>query len=176
MVFFRGKEPEQSVWRRFRSGTDGFTFTKEESHYAAHVVANAERVVDLFHALTEHLPPAVDVAIEDRRGRRAWRGERVPLPDARDAIARLKVPLASYGGIEFSCYTHEDQLTINPVLELFVYARTDRWYYILQGKALEEQKRVRTKSWRTLQRELPPAPGLDAALAQAVERLGLAPA
>ena len=41
MVFFRGKQPEQSIWRRFRSGVDGFTFVKEADYYAAHVVANA---------------------------------------------------------------------------------------------------------------------------------------
>jgi hypothetical protein len=175
-MFFRGKEPEQSVWRRFRSGVDGFTFVKEEDHFAAHVVANAERVVDLFHALSEQLPPAIDVVVDDRRAGRAWKGERVPLPDVRDAIARLKVPLASYGGVEIACFTQEDQLTLNPAIELFIYARTDRWYYILQGKGLEEQKRVRTKSWRSQQREFQPAPGLETALAQAIERLGLSPA
>lgn len=173
-MFFRGKEPEQSIWRRFRSGVDGFTYTKEEDYFAAHVVANAERVVDLFHALTEQLPPAVDVVVDDRRSGRVWRGERVPLPDVRDAIARLKVPLASYGGVEFVCYTPEDQLTLNPAIELFVYSRTDRWFYLLRGKGLEEQKRLRTKSWRSAQREFQPAPGLEAALAQTVERLGLA--
>src|SRR5918994_163830 len=60
-MFFRGRQPEGSVWRRFRAGTDGFSFIREEDYYAAHVTANAERVVDLFHSLTEHLPPAVDV-------------------------------------------------------------------------------------------------------------------
>src|SRR5690349_16452561 len=90
LMFFRGRQPETSIWRRFRAGIDGFTFVKEADHYVAHVVANAERIVDLFHTLGEELPPAVDVAIEDYRSGRAWEGRSVALPDVRDAIARLK--------------------------------------------------------------------------------------
>ena len=175
-MFFRGRSPEQSVWKRFRSGIDGFTFLKESDYYAAHLVANAERVVDLFHALTEHLSPAVDVAVEDARSGRKWKAENVALPDVRDALARLKVPLATYGGVEFSVYTPEDQLTLNTHLELFIYARTDRWLYILQGKGLQEQRMVRTKSWKLSRTQFPPAPELEDALASAVERLGLRPA
>ena len=59
-MFFRGRQPEASIWRRFRTGTDGFSFTKEGEIYIARVVANAERVVDLFHALSEQLPPAIE--------------------------------------------------------------------------------------------------------------------
>ena len=175
-MFFRGRSPEQSVWKRFRSGADGFTFLKESDYYSAHLVANAERVVDLFHALTEHLSPAVEVAVEDARSGRKWKADGVALPDVRDALARLKVPLSTYGGVEFSVYTSEDQLTLNPHLELFIYARTDRWLYVLQGKGLQEQRMVRTKSWKLSRPQFPPAPDLDAALASAVERLGLQPA
>ena len=91
-MFFRGRQPEGSVWRRFRAGTDGFSFVREDDYYAAHVAANAERVVDLFHALTEHLPPAVDVALEDLRSGLAWKGENIALPDVREVIARMKSP------------------------------------------------------------------------------------
>lgn len=83
-------------------------------------MANAERIVDLFHAVMEHLPPAVDVAIDDRRAGRRWKGESPALPDLRDAIARLKTALASSGSVEIAVYTSEDQLTLNPVLELFI--------------------------------------------------------
>ncbi|HEX2716471.1 MAG TPA: hypothetical protein VHM67_02260 [Gemmatimonadaceae bacterium] len=174
MIFFRGKQPEGSIWKRFRTALDGFTFVEEEGYYAAHVVANAERVVDLFYALTEHLSPAVDVAIEDHRSGRSWKGEALALPDVRDAIARLKLPLAQHGGVEIAIYTTDDQLTLNPQLELFVYARTDRWLYVLEGKGLQEQRAVRTKSWKLKRGDFPPAPELDRALEQAVERLGLA--
>ena len=58
MMFFRGKQPEGSIWKRFRASMDGFTFVEEDDYYAAHVVANAERVVDLFYTLSEQLSPA----------------------------------------------------------------------------------------------------------------------
>ena len=176
MVFFRGKEPDTSVWKRFRTAADGFTFAKEEEYYVAHVVANAERVVELFHALTGHFPPAVDLAIDDARSGRRWKGERLALPDVRDELARLKVLLATNGGVEIAVYTGEDQLTLNTMLELFVYARTDQWLYILQGKGLEERRTVRTKSWRLKRHDFADAPELSDALEHMATTLGLAPA
>ena len=175
-MFFRGRQPESSIWRRFRTAVDGFTFVKESDYYAAHVVANAERVVDLFHVLMEHMPPAVDVAIEDARTGRKWRGEGVALPDVRDAIARLKVSLATFGGVAVDVYTSEDQLALNPVLELFIYSRSDQWLYVLQGKGLEERRAVRTRSWKLRSHEYPPAPELVEAIASAASTLGLSPA
>lgn len=175
-MFFRGRQPEASIWRRFRSGVDGFTFLQESDYYAAHVVANAERITDLFYVLTEHLPPAVDVFVDDLRSGRKVQGENVALPDVREALAKLKVPLAAAGGVEFSVFSPEDQLTLNQHLELFIYARTDRWLYLLQGKGLQEVRAVRTRSWKLRRGEFQPAPDLEAALAVAVERLGLRPA
>ena len=52
-MFFRGRQAEASIWRRFRSAADAFTFSADDVHFSAHVVANAERVVDLFHSLTD---------------------------------------------------------------------------------------------------------------------------
>ena len=175
-MFFRGRTPEASIWRRFRASADGFTFTQETEYYSAHVVANTERVVDLFYTLAEQLSPAVDIVVEDLRSGRTWRGEGVALPDVREQLAKLKTLLARFGGVEVSVYTSEDQLTLNPHLELFIYARTDRWLYLLEGKGLEEQKRVRTKSWKMKRDDFPAAPELVSAVAAAVERLGLQPA
>jgi hypothetical protein len=172
-MFFRGRQPEASIWRRFRTSADGFTFLQEDGYYAAHVVANAERVVDLLYALSEQLSPAVDVVMEDLRSGRTWKGEAVALPDVREAVARLKQLLARYGGVEIAVYTADDQLTLNPYLELFIYARSDRWLYLLEGKGLEEQRRVRTKSWKIKREQFPAAPELVAAVAAAAERLGL---
>lgn len=172
-MFFRGRHAEASIWHRFKVGADGFTFSTEDGHYASHVAANAERVVDLLHSLTEHMPPAVDVALEDLRSGRSWKGESLPLDDVREQIARLKVLLGRYGGVELSVYTSEDQITLNPYLELFVYARTDRWYYLLEGKGLEEQRVVRTKSWKQPRAQFPAAAELVNAIQTAVERLGL---
>jgi len=175
VVFFRGRQPEASVWRRFRSGLDGFTFIHEADHYTAHVVTNAERAVDIFHLLLEHFPPAVSVAIDDRRGKRSWTGDGVALPDAQDAVGRLKVPLASSGGAELTVYTTDDQLTLNPQLELFIYARSDRWLYLLVGLGLEGRTLVPTRRWKLARHDFGPAPELSDALAAAAARLGLSP-
>ena len=172
-MFFRGRTPEASIWRRFRASADGFTFLQEADYYSAHVVANAERVVDLFYALSEQLSPAVDLVIDDKRAGRVWKGDALALPDVREVIARMKSPLSTFGGVEFAVYTSEDQLTLNPHLELFIYARTDQWFYILQGKGLEERRIVRTRSWRLRRSEFAPAPDLVQAVAAAAERLAL---
>jgi hypothetical protein len=172
-MFFRGRHAEASIWRRFRASADGFTFSSEDGYFSAHVVANAERVVDLFHSLTEQMPPAVDVMLEDLRSGRSWKGEALPLDDVREQIARLKVLLGRYGGVELSVFTSEDQLTLNPYLEFFIYSRTDRWYYLLEGKSLEEQRVVRTKSWKQRRAQFPAAADLVNAIQAAVERLGL---
>jgi hypothetical protein len=172
-MLFRGRNPEVSVWRRFRSGVDGFTFEKEGDHYEAYIGANAERVVDLFHTLSEQLAPAIDCVVEDLRSEATWHGESIALPDVRDAIARLKVPLATYGGVEFTLYTADDQLTLTPQLELFIYSRTDKWYYLLQGKGLEERAALADRSWGSQSWDRAPAPTLSAAIAAAAERLAL---
>jgi hypothetical protein len=78
--------------------------------------------------------------------------------------------------VEVAVYTSEDQLTLNPVLELFIYARTDRWLYLLKGKGLEERRLVRTKSWKGRGRAFPPAPELEDAVEAMATSLHLAPA
>jgi hypothetical protein len=173
-MIFRGRQPEATVWRRFRAGYDSFTFTQSGEIHEARIVANAERVLDLLHALSAHLAPAVDVALEDRRSGRAWGGEGVALPDVRDAVARLKLPLSTYGGVELAIYTPDDQLALTPGLELYIYARSDRWLYILLGKGLVEQDRLTGTRWDP-DTPLPPAPELETALEITVERLGLEP-
>ncbi|CAN5347847.1 hypothetical protein BH23GEM2_BH23GEM2_08230 [soil metagenome] len=172
-MLFRTRQDESTVWRRFRSGSDGFTFTQEADHYEAHVAATAERVVDLFRSLSEHLPPAVDVVMDDRRTGRVWSGESIALPDLRDAVARLKVPLATYGGLEISAYSPEDQLSITPDLELYAYSRSDRWAYLLQSHGLEEYGQLADKPWRIGSWDRAPAPALTDAVAAAAERIGL---
>ena len=172
-MLFRGKQPEASIWRRFRASSDGFTFAEEDGVFTAHIVANAERVVDLFWTLTDLLGPAVDVHVDDLRSGRSWRGESLPLPDVRDTMARLRLLLARYGGIQISIFTSEDQLSLNEHLELFVYSRSDKWLYLLEGRGLEEMPRVLTKSWKIKRQAFPAAPDLVNALASAAERLGL---
>lgn len=172
-MLFRGRNPDGTVWKRFRSGVDGFTFEKNGDHYEAYVAANAERVVDLFYTLSEQLAPAIDCVLSDLRTEITWHGESIALPDVRDAVARLKVPLATYGGVEFALYTAEDQITLTPQLELFIYARSDKWVYLLQGKGLEERGALADRSWRSQAWDRAPAPTLSAAVAAAAERLSL---
>lgn len=172
-MLFRGRNPDITVWKRFRSGVDGFTFEKKDEIYEAYVGANAERVVDLFYTLSELLAPAIDTVISDLRTESTWNGESIALPDVRDAVARLKVPLATYGGVEFSLYTPDDQITLTPQLELFIYARSDRWLYLLQGKGLEEKASLADRSWRSQGWDRAPAPTLSAAILAAAERLSL---
>lgn len=172
-MLFRGRNPDVTVWKRFRSGVDGFTFSRQNEHYEAYVGANAERVVDLFYTLSELLAPAIDTVIEDLRSQTIWKGETIALPDVRDAVARLKVPLATYGGVEFSLYTADDQLTLTPQLELFIFGRSDRWLYLLQGKGLEERASLADRTWRSEAWDRAPAPTLTSAITAAAERLSL---
>lgn len=172
-MLFRGKQPDTTIWKRFRSGQDGFTFTRTGDIYEAKVVANAERVVDLFFTLSELMAPAVDVFIRDMRTQTTWTGETLALPDARDAIARLKVPLATYGGVEVTLFTADDQLTLTPQLELFIYSRSDRWVYLLTSMNLEERTSIEDRLWGMQSWERAPAPALSEAVAAAAERLSI---
>ncbi len=172
-MLFRGKQPEASIWRRFRASPDGFTFHEEDGVFTAHVVANAERVVELFWMLSEQLGPAVDLHLDDLRSGRSWRGDELALPDVRDMIARLRLLLARFGGTQISIFTSEDQLSLNEHLELYIYSRSDKWHYLLEGRGLEELSRLRTKSWKIKRQAFPAAPDLVNAIASAAERLTL---
>lgn len=174
MVFIRGPLPEASIWRHFRGSGDGFTFGDRDGICEAHVMANADRVVELFLALAEHLPPAVAVEIDDLRSGSRWHGDDLALVDVRDAIARLKVPLSTLAGVEVTVLGADDQLTITPNLDIFVFARSDRWLYLLQGKGLRRRRGLRTRSWRLSRGEFAPAPQVTAALREAAGRLALA--
>src|SRR3954469_17541519 len=121
MMLFRSRTPDSTVWKRFRSGQDGFTFTRTGDIYEAKVVANAERVVDLFYTLSELMAPAVDVYVYDARSKPTWQGQAIALSDSRNAVARLKMPLGTYGEVEITLCNSEDQLTLSTHLELFIY-------------------------------------------------------
>ena len=173
MTLFRTKTADSTVWKRFRSGQDGFTFTRTGDIYEAKVVANAERVVDLFYTLSELMAPAVDVHMHDARSKTTWNGQTIALPDVRDAVARLKVPLSTYGGVEITIFSPEDQLTLSPQLELFIYSRSDRWMYLLTSMNLEERASLEERLWGMESWERIPAPALSDAVAAAAERLSI---
>jgi hypothetical protein len=102
-----------------------------------------------------------------------WAGQSMALPDVRDAVARLKVPLATYGGVEITLFTPEDQLTLTPQLELFIYSRSDRWMYLLTSMNLEERASLEDRLWGSSSWERAPAPALSDAVAAAAERLSI---
>jgi len=177
-MIFRGRAPETTVWQHFRSGVEGFVFSQhDDGTYEAHVSANAERAVDLLYTLTEQLPPAVDVVLDDRRAARAWTGKDIALPDIRDAIARMKFPLGTYGGIEITLYSPDDQLTLTPQLELYAYSRSDRWLYLLQSQGLNDYSTSLPTHWggRGQPWDRHSSPILSDAIEGAARRLALRP-
>lgn len=173
MVFIRGRHPEASISHYFRGRSDGFVFAETDGICEALIIANADRAVELFLALAGHLPPAVQVEIEDVRSGSRWLGEGLALVDTCDAVARLKPLLASHAGVEFTIFGVDDQLTLTPNLDVFVYARTDRWLYLLQGKGLRRVRRLRARSWRLEREEFAAVSDVAAALQVAADRLGL---
>ena len=72
--------------------------------------------------------------------------QNAPMADA-PCGARLKVLLSSFGGVEMTFFTADDQLTLTPQLELVIYSRSDRWLYLLQSKNLEERASLADRAW-----------------------------
>jgi hypothetical protein len=173
VVLFRGREHESVIAHRFRSVRARFSFTSGDGIFSARVFANAERAVDLFHALSGHLPPAVDMHIWDARSDQRWTGSALALEDVRDAYARLRTPLSIFAGVEVTLLGSEDQLSLSAALEVHVHARSDRWYYLLVGTGLLPGEPLKPRTWRLAPNEFPPAPEMRAALDRAIERLGL---
>src|SRR5688572_19142963 len=172
-MFIRGKHPEAVIWRHFRSSEDYFVFGRGDGCYEARVGLNADRAIDLFAALIEQMPPACSVAIDDWRTGITYEGEDLANSDVRDAIARSGNALARAAGLEISVYTDEEQLTLSANLELFLFARTDRWLYLLEGKGLRRVVRLRPRSWRLSRGEFAPSEPLARELRALVDRLQL---
>jgi hypothetical protein len=158
---------------RFRSGADWFVRSKVGEVHTLRIGVSGERAIDLMHALAGGLPQDIHVSVESVREAQGWTGSAVSRNESRDALARLKLLLASYGGVEFALYTTDDQLTLTPELEVVVYSRTERWIRRLVSMGLEERDTLPALVWRPTRHALAPAPELSEALASAVHRLGL---
>lgn len=172
MVFIRGRHPEAVIWRHFRRPGDGFSFGRKKGGvYEARLLPNADRAIDLFLALLENLEPAVDVFIHDWRSGERWAGSDLATGDVRDTIARARQTLGKCAGLEISVNTDTEQLALSANLELFIYAATDRWLYLLQGKGLRRVQDLRPRSWKLLQGEFAPSLEAERALRLIVERL-----
>lgn len=173
MSLFRHRSTPTRVAERFRSGEAVFSVAMQDGVYAVRVGAGMERSVELLHALAEHLPPVVDCAIECVRSKRRYVGEGLSLPEVRETIGRLKVPLVRSGGVELAVYTAEDQLVLSPMLDLWIYSRTDRWVYLLVGQGLEQVDAVPPRGWTVGRDEFTGAIELVTAIEKTAERLTL---
>jgi hypothetical protein len=158
---------------RFRNAGDWFVTSQRDGVSCVRVVATAERTMDLLHALSLHLDPAVDVELHDMRRGRQWHGELLPLPDLREVVGRLRLPVSAHGGVEISLYTDVDQLTVTPELLLVVYSRSERWPFLLAGLGLEECAVMPPPHWMPARSALAPQPEVEMAIDRAVERLTL---
>ena len=173
MAFLRARLPATVVWTRFRPGLDEFTCRRDGNVWAVCIAAGAERTAELFHELTDELPAVVSLSITRARDGRSWRGDLLSLADVRESVARLRVPLAAVGGYEVSIQTPDDQLALTPQLSLYVYARSDRWRYLLLSRGLVERSVIADRRWARTVDDFVVSTGADAAVAAAVDRLGL---
>jgi len=161
------------VASRFRRDTDWFVASRQSGLYVAQIGTISERAVDLLPALALQLDPAVDMVIESLRDRMTWQGRSLALPDVREVVGRLRLPLAMYGGVEIALITPDDQLTLTPELSLVVYARTDRWFFVLEGMGLVERASPPPVVWSSSREKLAPVEDVTSALHAAAERLSL---
>jgi hypothetical protein len=171
--FFKTRPVKEVLTGRFRPSAEVFAMRKEADVFVAEVRTAPERAVELFHELTEHMPDVVDLALEDFRTGRKYRGEGLTLSEVTDTVARLKVPLAASGGLELSVYTGEEQLCLGPMLDLWIYAKSDRWLYLLLGRGLEERAELPARAWTVGLKEFSGAPELVDAVTATAERLTL---
>lgn len=158
---------------RFGRSAEWFVASQDGDVHIARVGVIAERAVDLLHLLADQLDPAVDVVIESLRDGVKWSGDLLALPDVREAVGRLRLLLATYGGVELTIVTPDDQLTLTPELALVIYSRTDRWLFVLEGLGLKERATAPRGVWTLDRGALGAVPPLTDALEHAAERLGL---
>jgi hypothetical protein len=163
----------RAVWRRFRPDGDRYVRLRQGALYVARVAAIAERTVDLLHTLSAELDDAVDVRIDDVRRGRVWIGRELPRGEVREALLRLKLPLAASGGVEVTLVTPQDQLTVTPELLLFAAGRSDRWWRLLDRFGLRAARRVEPAQWIPDRAHLRPVRELGEAIDALVRQLEL---
>ena len=173
MKLFRRKGRTPLETPRFRAGGDVFTFGREGDVRVARVSANGERTVELFHSLTARMGDPLSLSLECLRSRREFLGQDLARVEVREAVARLKVPLVAHAGVEVGVFTDEEQLALSALLELWIYARDDRWLPILMREGLEEVGQLPKRTWTVKRDEFAGAPEMVDAVTEAAERLTL---
>jgi hypothetical protein len=172
-MFIRGADTGQSAWQATRRSGEGFAFGLHRGLHEAQVAPNAERAVELFVALLEHVGPFGRCVIDDWRTARGWAGEDLATGDVRDAVARARPVLSTHAGVEISVMAGGEQITLTANLMIHVFAPTDRWLYLLHGKGLRRVPRLRRRSWLLARGEFMAASTAQETLAHLVERLQL---
>ena len=172
-MLFRSRIPTPLSATRFRPREDLFAFRKESDLYVAEVAGSGERSVDLFHSLTSHMPDVVDFSMECLRSGRSYIGEGLQRDEVQETIARLKVPLVASAGVELAVFTADEQLSLSAMLDLWIYAKTDRWLAILIERGLEEAADLPRRSWTVKREDFSGAPELVEAVTAAAQRLTL---
>ncbi len=158
---------------RFRPSNDWFVSRRSGAIHEVFVWSHAERLMQLMYELSEYLDPEVDVSIESRRDGRAWHGSVLPLNEVRATIEMLAQSMAQFGGVELSVYTADDQITITSSLGLVIYARSDRWVYLLEAMGFVERASPPQPSWNADGAPLEGAPELLRDLELAARQLKL---
>ncbi len=172
-MLFRSRTPETNLEHRFRSTATLFAFRKEADVCVAEIRVGAERAVELFHSLTGQMPPIVNLSIECLRTGREFTGEGLQLSEVKEAIARLKTPLVASGGVEISVHSADDQIALSAMLDLWIFAKSDRWFYLLLSQGLEERAKLPERSWTLSRSDFTGAPQMVEAVTAAAERLTL---
>ncbi len=161
------------VARRFRRSQEGYVVTRDGDLTVIRVTAISERAVDIFLGLTARLDAVVDVFLEHPRDATRWEGRLRFLPDVRESLGRLRWPLATYGGVEVSLVTPEEQVTLTTALEVVIYTRSDRWPMWLEAEGVDVQQQAPRVVCRPDAVPWSPAPALSEALGLVAERLSL---
>jgi hypothetical protein len=161
------------MWHRFRPPEEGFVFTERDGLFEARIVPKATRAIDLFLLLAYHLESRVHVAVEDIRRARAWHADSVALAHAREVVADVGTLLLTYAGVEVAVVDRINQISLTPHLEIFVYSRTERWFYFLRDLGIRQYRSLEPRSWILERDEFPSNLELANAVDGLVQRLEL---
>ncbi|MCC6244741.1 MAG: hypothetical protein IT353_17985 [Gemmatimonadaceae bacterium] len=161
------------VAQRFHRDSDWFVVSRQGAFdvYRAH--ANSERSVELFLRWTADIEPIVSLHIDHPRDGRRWHAVNRFLPEVREALGRLRWPLAAFGGLEITIVSENEQITLMTCLDVVIYSTRDRWRAVVLSEGLTEHEQVPVPVVDPTRIPWSAAAELSDALAVAVERLSL---
>ena len=81
--------------------------------------------------------------------------------------------VSAHAGTQVTVIADGEQATLTANLVIHVFAPTDRWLYLLQGKGLRRMHRRRPRSWRLERGEFLPVGPAREAVTLLVDRLRL---